>query len=757
MTMAGVSTRGEHSARLDFPVKGMHCAACVNKVEGALRGVPGVETASVNLATERATVVLDPARAGLAALRAAVAAAGYLVPGDIAATPEAADRERAERQAENRALRLRFVVGAALSIPVLVGSMHEVFTWAPHWLRDPWLLLVLTTPVQFWVGWRFHAAFVRELRHRSVSMNTLVSIGTNAAYFFSVAVTLWPHTFMATGAMPYYEASALLVTFLILGRWLEARARGGTSEAIRRLLALQPKTARVLRDGREQDLPITEVVVGDLLRVRPGERIAVDGEVVEGASTADESMLTGESLPVEKGPGSAVVGGSVNRTGSFTFRATRVGEATVLAQIVKLVEEAQGSKAPIQRLADRVAAVFVPIVLVIAALTFGVWWAWGPHPAFFYALTNAVGVLVIACPCAMGLATPTAIMVGTGRGAELGVLIKSAGALEELQRVGIVVFDKTGTLTVGKPRVTDVVPVSGAVADEALAVAAAAEQGSEHPLGEAIVAEAKARGLALPPVSEFSAVPGQGVDALAADGRILLGNQRLMAARGIDVGALEARARELGQQGQSSVYVAFAGEALGLIAVADVLKPEARSAVAALKALGLEVVMLTGDTRLTGEAIAREAGIDRVLAEVLPEQKAAEIKRLREGGRLVAMVGDGINDAPALAQADVGIAMGSGTDVAIEAADVTLMRGDLRGVVAAVELSRRTIRIIKENLGWAFGYNLVLVPVAAGVLYPVTGVLLSPILAGAAMALSSVSVVANSLRLRRFAPRLARP
>jgi Cu+-exporting ATPase len=740
----------DQGARLDFPVKGMHCAACVNKVEQALRGVPGVEAATVNLATERATVRLGLQGPSLEQLREAVAAAGYTVPADIADTPEAADREQVARAAENRRLRLKFVVGAALSIPVLLGSMHEIFTWAPHWLRNPYLLWALTTPVQFWVGWQFHAAFVKELRHRSASMNTLVSIGTNAAYFFSVAVTLWPHVFAATGAAPYYEASALLMSFLVLGRWLEARARGGTSEAIRRLIALQPKTARVVRDGQEEDVPIGAVAVGDLMRVRPGERIAVDGEVVEGASAVDESMLTGESLPVEKTPGATVVGGSVNRTGTFTFRATRVGRETVLAQIIKLVEDAQGSKAPIQRLADRVAAVFVPVVLVIAGITFAVWWAWGPQPAFFYAVANAVGVLVIACPCAMGLATPTAIMVGTGKGAELGVLIKSAEALEELHKVRTVVFDKTGTLTVGRPVVTDVVAAPGVETDALLALAAAAEQGSEHPLGEAIVTEAKARGLALPPVSEFQAVPGQGVDALAADGRILLGNARMMRARGIDTSALEPRARELARDGKSAVFVTFGGELQGLVAVADVLKPEARAAIAALKALGVEVVMLTGDTRLTGEAIARQAGLDRVLADVLPEQKAAEIKRLQSEGRLVAMVGDGINDAPALAQAEVGIAMGSGTDVAIEAADVALMRGDLRGVVTAIELSRRTIRVIKENLGWAFGYNIVLIPVAAGVLHPVWGVLLSPILAGLAMALSSVSVVANSLRLKRF-------
>jgi Cu+-exporting ATPase len=557
---------------------------------------------------------------------------------------------------------------------------------------------------------------------------------------------------MAAGAMPYFEASALLMTFLVLGRWLEARARGGTSEAIRRLVALQPRTARLAQPGGERDVPIEEVVPGDLLRVRPGERIAVDGLVVEGVSSVDESMLTGESLPVEKGPGAPVVGGSINRTGTFTFRATRVGRDTVLARIVRLVEDAQGSKAPIQRLADRVASVFVPVVLGIAALTFGAWMLWGPAPAFFHALTNAVGVLVIACPCALGLATPTAVMVATGRGAELGVLIRSAVVLETLHRMETVVLDKTGTLTVGRPAVTEVVPAAGIDPDLVLALAAAVEQGSEHPLGEAIVTAAKARGLAMPPVREFRAAPGQGVEALVEPGRILLGNRRLMESRGIELGALEEQACWLTQGGKSVVYAVLAGEPLGLIAVADVLRPEAPAAVAALRALGLDVVMLTGDAQSTAQAIARQAGIERVQAEVLPEQKATEIERLQGEGRLVAMVGDGINDAPALAQADVGLAMSSGTDVAIEAADVTLMRDDLRGVVAAVELSRRTMRIVKENLGWAFGYNLVLVPVAAGMLYPIWGIQLSPILAGLAMALSSVSVVANSLRLGRFRP-----
>ena len=737
-----------------FAVRGMHCAACVGTVERALRGVPGVGSASVNLATERATVEWDPARADAPALATAVAAAGYELADAPAPSPGGAadDGETAARAAEQRRLRARALAGAVLSVPIVLGSMAEFFPWAPAWLRDPWTLLLLATPVQFWVGAEFHRGFLRDLRHRRASMATLVSLGTNAAYFFSLAVTLWPHAFMSLGAMPYFETAAVVITLVVVGRWLEANARGRTSEAIRRLVALAPRTARVIREGAEVDVPTSDVIVGDLVRIRPGERVPVDGNVVEGTSTIDESMLTGESLPVTKAPGAGVYGGTINRTGSFVFRASRVGAATTLARIVRLVEEAQGSRAPIQRLADRVAAVFVPVVLVIAAATFVGWWAFGPPPTLLHALTNAVAVLVIACPCAMGLATPTAIMVATGRGAEHGVLVKSAAALETLHRTQTMVFDKTGTLTVGRLAVTDVVPAAGVAEEDLLACAAAAEQASEHPIGEAIVARAKERGVALPPVTEFTAVPGQGIDALAPEGRLLLGNRALMEARGVDVTALADRAEALAQSGKTVVYLAVAFRPLGLLAVADTLKPEAPAVVAALRARGLDVAMLTGDDRRTAAAIARDAGIDRVLAEILPDDKAKEIARLRAEGRRVAMIGDGINDAPALAQADVGIAMGSGTDVAIEAADVTLMRVDLRGVVAAVDLSRRTIRIVKENLVWAFGYNVVLIPVAAGLLYPIWGVLLSPMLAGAAMAFSSVSVVMNSLRLKRWRP-----
>jgi Cu+-exporting ATPase len=735
--------------RRTLPVRGMHCAACVGKVEGALRRVPGVESAAVNLATERATVAFDPARADVGALQAAVEAAGYelgtepVEPGGVAE-----DRERAERRREEQRLRRRVVAGTVLSLPLLIGGMPEIFPWAPAGLRDPWLQLVLATPVQFWVGADFLAGFLRDLRHRTAGMSTLVALGTGAAYLFSVAVTLWPHVWHAAGAMPYYETAAVVITLVVLGRWLEARARGRTSEAIRRLVSLAPRTARVVREGREVDVPTAEVAIGDLVRIRPGERLPVDGTLVEGASSVDESMLTGESLPVAKAAGAAVSAGTVNRTGTFVFRAGRVGRETTLARIVALVEEAQGSRAPIQRLADRVAAVFVPIVLGIAALTFVAWWLLAPAPAFVPALVHTVAVLVIACPCAMGLATPTAIMVATGRGAELGVLIRSAAALERLGRMTTVVFDKTGTLTVGRPVVAAVHPPPG---DDILALAAAVEQGSEHPIGEAIVTRAKELGLALPPVAEFVTIPGQGVEAVAPDGRILLGNAALMEARGIEIDTLKPEAAALAARGQSVVHVAFAGRALGLIAVADALKPEAPAAIAALRRLGLSVTMLTGDHRATAAAIARQAGLDGdVLAEVPPEGKARAIEALRAQGRQVAMVGDGINDAPALARADVGLAMGSGTDVAIEAADVTLLRGDLRSVVTAVELSRATLRVVKQNLAWAFGYNVVLIPVAAGLLEPLFGISLSPMLAGAAMAFSSVSVVTNSLRLKRW-------
>ena len=753
-------------SRLTLPVEGISCASCVGRVEAALHGVPGVVGASVNLASERAQVAFAEGQVTLADLRVAVRAAGYEIP-EAVEPLEASDRERAARARELARIRLKVLVGAALSVPVLLGSFRQLFPWAPAGWSNPWAQLVLTIPVQFWVGWSFHRGAWAALRHRTANMNTLVSLGTSAAFFGSLGVTLWPHALMAAGAMTYYDTAAVLVTLIVLGRYLEARARGRASEAIRALIGLRPKTARVVRDGAEVDVPVEDVVPGDLVRVRPGEKIPVDGEVVEGASTVDESMLTGESLPVAKGPNDRVIGATLNRTGSFTFRAQRVGRDTVLAQIIRLVEAAQGSKAPIQALADRVSAVFVPIVLALATATFLGWWAWGPAPPLLFALSSTVAVLVIACPCAMGLATPTAIMVGTGKAAELGVLVKSALALELLHRVGTIVLDKTGTLTRGHPEVTDVLPRDGTMPAQLLGWAAAVERGSEHPLAEAILERVAVEGATVPAAEGFEALPGHGVRARVGGRTVVLGHARLMAEGGVELDGLAKEAERLETEGKTPVFVAVDGAVRGLIAVADRLKPDAAVTVGALRGLGLDVVMLTGDARRTAEAIGRQAGVARVLAEVLPDKKAAEVARLQAEGRLVAMVGDGINDAPALAQADVGIAMGSGTDVALEAADVTLLSEGLHGLVTAIALSRATLRVIRQNLGWAFGYNVVLLPVAAGVLYPIFGAsgvpvalrpilgdsgLLSPILAGAAMAFSSVSVVTNSLRLKRFRP-----
>jgi Cu+-exporting ATPase len=746
---------------VSLPIQGMTCASCVRRIETALSRTPGVLSAGVNFASESARVAYLDSMTGTVELRKAIEGAGYRVP-DAAGDADSDDPQKAAAEGEIRRLRARLLIGGTLSIPVLLGSFAEWFPWVPGFLSHPLTLFVLTTPIQFWVGWQFHRGFWKALRHRTADMNTLVSIGTNAAYLYSVGLTFFPGAIAPQGVqvMPYYDTAAILITLIVMGRWLEAKARGKTSEAITRLVGLRPKTARVTRGGHEQDIPVAEVRVGDLVLVRPGEKIPVDGVIREGHSALDESMVTGESLPVEKGPGAQVIGATLNKTGSFTLEATKVGRDTMLAQIVRLVEQAQGSKAPIQRIVDKIAGLFVPVVVLVAGVTFGVWLLFGPEPAVRFALSSAVAVLVIACPCALGLATPTSIMVGTGRGAEFGVLVKNAESLERTGRIDVVVFDKTGTLTAGRPSVTDIVVADeaadrGAAASrrrELLRLAACAERGSEHPLGDAILRQAKAEGIEPVAADEFKALPGLGVRAVVEGREVYLGNLRLMRERGIDLAELHGAAEALSRQGRTPMFVAVDGRPLGVIAVADTLKPHAKTAVATLRRLGIEVVMITGDAPQTAEAIARQAGIDRVLAEVLPEHKALEIRRLQQQGRVVAMVGDGINDAPALAQADVGIAIGSGTDVAMEAADVTLVGGDLRGVVTAYELSRRTMRNIKENLFWAFAYNVVLIPVAAGVLYPFSGVLLSPVLAGAAMALSSVTVVGNALRLRGFRP-----
>jgi len=747
--------RGASTRVVEIPIRGMSCASCVQRIEQTLLEVPGVVSASVNFATERASVTYLDSVTQPADLRNSIEAAGYVVP-DMAAAPTP-DQEKATADAEIRLLRTRFLIGAALSLPVLLGSFPDWFPWAPAPLSNSYVLFVLTTPVQFWVGWQFHRGFWMSLKHRTADMNTLVSIGTNAAYLYSAALTLFPAAIAPAGmgAMTYYDTAAILMTLIIMGRWLETKAKGRTSEAIKTLMGLRAKTARVIRGDLAQDIPVEEVRTGDLVLVRPGEKVPVDGIIREGRSALDESMLTGESLPVEKGPGDQVVGATMNKMGSFKFEATRVGRETVLAQIVRLVEQAQGSKAPIQRLVDKIAGVFVPIVLVIAAVTFGAWLLFGGEQAFLLALSNFVAVLVIACPCALGLATPTSIMVGIGKGAEHGVLIKNAESLERAYQVNVIIFDKTGTLTVGQPSVTDVI-VSAHLAPrtshELLRLAASAEKGSEHPLGQAIIDHAKAKGLDVTEPQEFKAIPGYGIRAIVEGQEVLLGNNALMQERGVDLAGMGEQVEALSGEGKTAMFVVADARLLGIVAVADVVKPYSKAAVVALRDLGIDVVMITGDTRRTAEAIARQVGIDRVLAEVLPEHKALQVRTLQAQGKLVAMVGDGINDAPALAQSDVGIAIGTGTDVAMEAADITLIGGDLRSVVTALQLSRLTMRNIKQNLFWAFAYNVVLIPVAAGVLYPLFGVLLSPVLAGAAMALSSVTVVSNALRLRRFQP-----
>ncbi|HIE50582.1 MAG TPA: copper-translocating P-type ATPase, partial [Armatimonadetes bacterium] len=677
--------------RLTIPIGGMSCASCVAKVEGALGKLPGVVAAQVNLAAERATVEYFPGAVHPADLHQAIRQAGYQ---PLAAAEEAPDREQEAREQELRALQRKFLFCALLTGLILLGSFRAL---VPGLNRVPrpamyFLLFLLTTPVQFWGG----AAFYREawalLKQGAADMNTLIAVGTSAAYFYSVLATFLPDFFRSGGREPevYYDTAAVIITLILLGRWLEARAKGRASEAIRKLMALQPPTARVLRDGEEVELPVEQVQVGDLFVVRPGEKIPVDGTVEEGHSAVDESMLTGESLPVEKGPGDQVVGATLNRTGSFKARATAVGRDTVLAQIVRLVEEAQSSKAPIQRLADRVAGVFVPVVIALAVLTFGVWTLFGPPPAWKFALLNFVAVLIIACPCALGLATPTAIMVGTGRGAELGILVKSGEALETAHRLTTIVFDKTGTLTKGEPEVTEVVTKGtsgqGTWREDLLRLAASAEWGSEHPLGEALVRAARERKLALVEPEEFQAHPGLGVQARVDGREVLIGNEKLMTRAGIELGPWAGSAQALAQAGKTPMYVAVDGEIAGLIGVADTLKPQAAEALAQLRQMGLKIALLTGDRELTAQAIAAQVGIDRALAEVLPPDKARMVQQLQGEGEVVGMVGDGLNDAPALAQADVGIALGTGTDVALEASDLTLIRDDLQGVVTAIKL-----------------------------------------------------------------------
>ena len=730
-------------ARTDLAIRGMTCAACVSRVEKAARRVPGVTEATVNLLANQGAFVYDPTLTSPSAITAAIEKIGY------EAAPLTLETPKADSVTEGQALARRFGGAALLTLPVLIGAMGmEMGLPLPAWLASPKLQLLLTTPVLFWAGGRFFRGAWLSIQGRSSDMNTLIALGTGTAYLYSLAVTVAPQAFGLRGHV-YYETADVIITLLLLGRLLEARAKGKTGAAIETLLGLQPKTARVRRGAEEIDIPIEQVRVGDWVRVRPGEKVPVDGRIVEGASALNESMVTGESLPVEKTVGDTVIGATVNTRGSFVFEATRVGADTALARIVALVRAAQSSRAPIQTLADKITTYFVPVVLMIAVLTFALWFSVGHAPSL--ALSNFIAVLIIACPCALGLATPTSLMVGTGQGAEHGVLIKNAEALERAGTVRTVILDKTGTLTVGKPVLTDVIPANGMPRGEILRLAAAAERGSEHPLASAIVEGASGEGFGDAVATCFDSLAGQGIAATVEGRSVFAGNAALLAAHAISSEMLTARAFALSEAGKTPMYVAVDGHAAGLLAVADTVRPTSREAVAALKRLGLTVVMLTGDNERTARAIALEVGIEEVRADVRPEDKAAEVRRLQANGGGVAMVGDGVNDAPALAQADVGIALGTGTDVAIEAADITLLSGDLQGVVTAIALSRATLGNIKQNLAFAFGYNTLGIPLAAGLLYALTGHgLLSPMLASAAMALSSVSVVTNALRLRGF-------
>ena len=772
-------------ARITLPVEGMTCAACQATVQKALQRQPGVLDASVNLMMKSAAVTYDPARVQPEALVEAIRETGY-----EAELPRPEQTAFAEQEARDQSQELEFrtlrrkalasgaagVVAMIVSMPLMAAGDHAGMTADPfmHWVMNsltpalravmPWLyeippaflswsLLAMTVAVMSWAGRHFYARAWAGLRHRSADMNTLVAVGTGAAFLYSVVATVAPGFFTSRGLAPdvYYEAVVIIIAFVLAGNTLEARAKSRTSAALRGLVALQPQTARVLRGDQELDVPVEQVADGDTVIVRPGERLPVDGEVLSGASAVDESMLTGESMPVEKQPGDRVIGGTINRTGAFRYRATNLGADSVLAQIVRLMRDAQSSRAPIQKLADRISGIFVPVVIGLSLVTFLVWFLAADTAPAVRAFAAAVAVLIIACPCAMGLAVPTAVMVATGRGASLGILIKGGEALQRAGDVTTVVLDKTGTVTEGRPAVTDILPAPDAPrsADELLRLVASLEASSEHPLADALVRRARELGLPLGSMEGFQSITGLGAVGIVEGIFVAVGNEKLMEEYAANMEPLRPEAERLAGEGKTPVYVAIDGAFAGVLAVADPIKPEAKEAIARLKRMGLDVVLLTGDNRRTAEAVGRDAGIDRVVAEVLPDGKVAEVQRLQKEGAVVAMVGDGINDAPALAQADVGIAIGTGTDIAIEASDVTLMRGDPRGVATAIALSRRTMRTMKENLFWAFVYNVIGIPVAAGVLYPVFGLLLSPILASAAMALSSVSVVTNSLRLRR--------
>jgi Cu+-exporting ATPase len=746
---------GVEAETIVLPVAGMTCASCVSRVESAIMGKEGVLGVSVNLASEKATVRYNPSEITFKEIKKAIEDAGYKVL--EFKEEEAVDREKAGRQKELSDLKLKLIISLFAAGFIMATMFFK--QWIPFIADMPHhqlmiLSFIIATPVQFWVGYRFYKGAYSALKHGSADMNTLIAVGTSAAYFYSVIATFWPELVSIGGMMPetYFDTSTMIIALILLGRYLEAGAKGRTSEAIRRLTGLKARTARVIKDGTEIDIPVENVNIEDIIVVRPGEKIPVDGTVIDGYSAVDESMITGEPIPVSKKAGDTVIGATINKTGSFKFKATRIGKDTVLSQIIKMVEEAQGSKAPIQRLADKVASIFVPAVILIAILTFLAWYFLGPKPAFLMAMLNFISVLIIACPCAMGLATPTAIMVGTGKGAENGILIKGGESLESAHKIDTIVLDKTGTITRGKPALVDVAIQPGFTENDIIRLAASAEKGSEHPLGMAIVNGASERSIKASDATKFDALPGKGIIA-EVDGRIIMvGNSRMMEDYDIDISQMSRDFDRLSSEGKTPIYVAIDDKPAAVIAVADTIKEGSKEAIEGFKKLGIDVIMITGDNRRTAEAIAKQVGISRVLAEVLPQDKAGEIKKLQEEGKKVAMVGDGINDAPALARADTGIAIGTGTDVAIETSDITLMSGDLIGVLTSIKLSKATIRTIKMNLFWAFIYNIIGIPIAAGILIPWFGIQLNPIIAAAAMAMSSVSVVSNSLLLNRFKP-----
>ncbi|HBA41158.1 MAG TPA: heavy metal translocating P-type ATPase [Deltaproteobacteria bacterium] len=749
------------AASAEIKIKGMHCASCVCAIEEALEKTPGVLDAGVNLATQSARVSYLPARTDLTEIEQAVRSTGYEIAKEEKKETEGVDAETAARAREYSTLMKKFWFSTIISVPVIVFSYPQLFFISgllpkgSGALRITWIILgVLAFPVLVWAGSQFFAGGWSAFKHRSADMHTLIAVGITAAYLYSVVAVAFPQIFPSVDlAEVFWDVTTVVVALVVLGMALELKARGRTSEAIKKLIGLQAKTARVVREGKEMDILVEEVLVGDVVVVRPGEKIPVDGEVAEGSSSVDESMVTGESIPVEKTVGSKVIGATINKVGSFKFKATKVGKDTMLSQIIRMVQDAQASKAPIQRTVDAVSGYFVPSVIILAILAFVAWYDFGPKPAAIYATIVFVTTLIIACPCALGLATPTSLMVGVGKGAENGILIKNGTALETAQRLNTIVLDKTGTITMGKPSLTDVISTESFKADEVLKLAAAVEKGSEHPLGEAITEGAKGQQIEIPDPADFKAIPGHGVEA-KVDGRVvLLGNLKLMKDRKIALGDLESQSVDLAEKGKTPMYVAVDGKAAGIIAVADTIKEDSPKAIAALRDLGIEVVMLTGDNERTAKAIAKQVGIERVMAEVLPEDKAHQVQMLQTEGRTVGMVGDGVNDAPALAQADVGIAMGTGTDVAMEASDITLVKGSLKGVAIAMELSKATMRNIKQNLFGAFVYNGLGLPIAAGIFYPLFGLLLSPLIAAAAMAFSSVTVVSNANRLRYFTPK----